>query len=91
MKLTTEFPQDVIDAATRVGKIFAGGCDRCNGRDLELLEQAGLMKHEICRDTFGHDTLEIGEPMWTFNAKGEELLKAIEAGRAALTKGTPHG
>jgi len=69
--------QEVIEAVRRVATIFSQGCDRCDGRDLKLLESAGLMKRGICRDTFGHDTLEIGEPMWTLNDKGTALAKSL--------------
>ena len=64
----------IIEAAKRVHKIFDEGCDRCDFADLEMLEAAGLMDRTICRDTFGQDTLELGEPMWTFNARGKTLL-----------------
>ncbi len=74
---TTDVAQEVVDAAKRVASIFASGCDRCDGDDLALLEQAGLMSCEICRDNFGQDTLEVGEPMWSFNTNGEALLRKI--------------
>lgn len=74
-----EYSPEVIAAALRVARIFGEGCDRCNAEDLELLEKAGLMEQSICRDTFGQDTLEIGEPMWSFNAEGETLTKTLSA------------
>lgn len=77
MTPTQSLPVDVLDAAKRVAEIFASGCDRCDGRDLELLERAGLMVQSECSDTFGHDTLEVGEPMWSFNAKGTALAKSL--------------
>lgn len=68
---------DVLAAAERVGRIFDQGCDRCDSSDLELLESAGLMEQGVCADTFGQDTLEVGETMWSFNAKGSALVKKL--------------
>ena len=68
---------DVIEAARRVGQIFSQGCDRCDAGDLEALEAAGLMDQGVCNDTFGQDTMEIGETMWTFNKAGVALVKSL--------------
>lgn len=75
--MTLPRARDVNAAAERVGRIFDQGCDRCDSADLELLEKAGLMDVGVCSDTFGQDTLEIGETMWTFNAKGKALVKKL--------------
>lgn len=84
MNSTPEAPKALTDAELaaaflRVSKIFADGCDRCDGDDLALLEEAGLMRVETCRDTFGHDTLEVGEPMWGFIPQVETLRTIFEA------------
>lgn len=71
-----EYSIDVIRAATRVGRIFASGCDRCDFDDLELLESAGLMTTSICRKATG-DSLEKGDTMWTFNEAGQALVAAV--------------
>lgn len=76
-RIRTKQSQEVIEAAIRVAQIFATGCDRCDGADLTMLEKAGLMDQGICDDTFGQDTLEVGDPMWTFNDKGKALLKSL--------------
>lgn len=68
---------EVIEAASRVSKIFADGCDRCDRADLDKLESAGLMTVGVCTDTFGQDSLEEGETMWTFNVDGDALVAAI--------------
>lgn len=74
-----EPPSDnIIQAARRVGLLFAGGYDRCDGDDLTLLESAGLMRSGVCDDNFGQDTLEVGETMWTFTAAGNALLKSLD-------------
>lgn len=87
MNSTPETPKaltdaELADAFWRVSKIFDAGCDRCNGDDLALLEEAGLMRVETCRDTFGHDTLEEGEPMWSFIPRVETLRTIFEATQA---------
>jgi hypothetical protein len=74
-----EYSQQVRSAAARVAHIFDTGCDRCDADDLALLEQAGLMDVGICQDTFGQDSLEIGDAMWTFNAEGRALVDALSA------------
>lgn len=71
------YKKSVEEAAARVGRIFADGCDRCCGLDLARLEEAGLMEQDICTDNFGQDTLEVGETMWSFNAKGKALVKRL--------------
>ena len=58
-------------------EIFRDGCDRCDAKDLELLENAGLMDCGVYSDTFGMDSLEIGETMWTFNNAGKALVASI--------------
>jgi hypothetical protein len=68
---------EVTTAAIRVAQIFAAGCDRCDARDLTLLEGAGLMDQGVCDDAFGQDTLEVGETMWTFNDAGKAFLKSL--------------
>lgn len=72
-----EYPPEVLQACERVARIFAEGCDRCDYDDLALLESAGLMDHGVCTDEFGQDSLEIGEDMWTFNAKGNVLADKL--------------
>lgn len=72
-----EYDAKIREAALRVARIFDNGCDRCDPDDLELLEKAGLMEVGICRDTFGQDSLEVGEPMWTFNEEGHALSKSL--------------
>jgi len=74
-----EYRPEIIAAALRVARIFDTGCDRCDADDLELLERSGLMETSICRDTFGQDSLEIGETMWTFNAEGKAITKVLFA------------
>jgi hypothetical protein len=76
------YPLAVIVAASRIKRIFDGGCDRGDRDDFELLERHGLMDRGICSDTFGQDTLEIGEAMWTFNAAGDALLAALAQGES---------
>ena len=71
------YSPEVIETAKRVGQDFADGYDRGDAIDFELLENAGLMDIGVCSDTFGQDTLEIGETMWTFNAAGNALLAVI--------------
>ena len=73
----SDYPQSVIEAARRIGRIFADGCDRGDYEDFELLEEAGLMDRGICCDTFGQDSLEIGEVMWTFNETGSKLVDEL--------------
>ena len=73
------YPLGVIKAAVRIKEILDGGCDRGERDDFELLERYGLMDRGVCSDTFGQDTLEIGETMWTFNAAGEALCAALAA------------
>ena len=70
---------ETIEAASRVARIFADGCDRCDRDDLDTLESAGLMTVGVCTDTFGQDSLEEGETMWSFNADGNALVAAIRA------------
>ena len=71
------YSEEVCAAALRVARIFDQGCDRCDGDDLTLLEKAGLMEVGVCHDTFGQDSLEVGDAMWTFNAEGNALAKAL--------------
>lgn len=73
----TQYKKAVKDATVRVARIFADGCDRCDGNDLALLEEAGLMDQETCTDTFGQDTMQLGETMWVFNARGHALVKRL--------------
>jgi hypothetical protein len=73
----TGYPLEVLQATERVARIFADGCDRCDREDLDLLESAGLMDRGVCSDTFGQDSLEIGEDMWTFNADGNALADVL--------------
>lgn len=70
---------EIIEAASRVSRIFADGCDRCDLDDLDKLEAAGLMEVGVCTDTFGQDSLEEGETMWSFNTDGDALVAAILA------------
>ncbi len=73
----TSYSLDVIQAAGRVGRLFADGIDRGDLEDLTLLEDNGLMTRGECTDTLGQDSLEVGETMWTFNADGEALVASI--------------
>lgn len=73
----SEYSPVVIEAAKRVASVFENGCDRCDGTDLALLEEAGLMDQTVCDDTFGQDTLEVGETMWVFNDDGKAFLKSL--------------
>lgn len=75
--LPKEYSPEVTAAALRVAVIFDSGCDRCDADDLEVLEKAGLMETSICRDTFGQDSLEAGDTMWSFNAEGEALIATL--------------
>lgn len=78
--MSKEYSAEVIAAAFRVAKIFDAGCDRCDADDLTVLEKAGLMTQGVCEDDFGQDTLEVGEPMWTFNTEGKALSDALLRG-----------
>jgi hypothetical protein len=69
------YPIEVISAASRVGAIFADGCDRCDIDDLEALQSAGLMTVQPVEQL--SDTLEIGDEAWFFNAAGDALVAAI--------------
>lgn len=70
---------ETIEAASRVGKIFANGCDRCNLDDLILLEEAKLMTIRTCtkEDEWHMDSLEAGEPLYEFNEDGNKLVQSI--------------
>jgi hypothetical protein len=70
---------EIIAAASRVGKTFETGCDRCSADDLVLLENAGLMTTRKCTkdDEWHMDSLEAGEQMWEFNNEGQALVNAI--------------
>ncbi len=72
-----DHPPEVIEAAKRVATIFSQGCDRCDGSDLTLLENSGLMDQGICDDDFGQDTVEVGDTIWTFNDAGLALVKSL--------------
>jgi hypothetical protein len=73
----TAYSLEVIQAAGRVGRIFASGCDRCDRNDLEILENAGLMIVSKCSGLEGLDSLKKGESMWTFNEAGSALVASI--------------
>lgn len=68
---------ETIERTSRVAAVFAEGRDRVDRNDLEYLEEAGLMDRGVCDDEFGHDSLQKGEDMWTFNEAGTALVKAI--------------
>lgn len=70
---------EVIEAASRVGRIFEDGCDRCNADDLVLLENSNLMTLRTCTETDAEsmDSVEAGEDLWEFNEQGNKLVQAI--------------
>lgn len=80
--MTKDYSAEVTGAVLRVARIFDAGCDRCDADDLALLEEAGLMDRGVCRDTFGHDTLQVGEAMWSFNAEGQAIVDKLLANTA---------
>lgn len=87
----TEHPLDVLQAAERVARIFAEGCDRCDYDDLALLESAGLMARGVVSEhTQVMDSLEVGEDMWTFNDEGNALADVLLK-KSQRPRRSPHG
>lgn len=71
--------EQIKAAACRVYSIFENGCDRCDLSDLDTLTDAGLMYVTVCEDTFGQDTLDVGDDMWLFNDLGTAFAKGLIA------------
>ncbi len=67
------------EALLRVREILNDGCDRCSWDDLEMLEKAGFMDVGIYDGSSFQDSLEIGEPIYTFTAAGVAKIDALIA------------
>ena len=75
----SEYAIEVIAAASRVGRTFASGADRCDMDDLMLLKDHKLMATRRCTKACSEmqDSIEPGETMFEFNREGRALVAVI--------------